>query len=721
MAMFDSEMRYIAVSEHWLSIHGLDGSPVGLRHYDVFPEIPEAWKAVHRRCLAGASESSEGDPFRRTDGRIQWVKWSACPWRDSDGSVGGIILTTEDITARKESEAEAAYLASVVTHSTDAIIAKTLDSVVTAWNPGATKLLGFSAEEMIGQSIARVIPAARLAEEDRILARLRAGEIVEHFETQRVAKDGTVVDVSLSISPIRDAMGAIIGASKIMRDDTGRKRTQRELASMAAILATEHEASPDGILVVDPMGRYLSVNRRFAEIFGIPHELLAARDDAAIRALVWQQVKDADAARVRYLYDHPEESAHDELVLKDGRVLDRLTSPFETSDGKYLGRIWFFRDITERRKAEESVRTSEERFRTLVEEAPDAILLYDFDQDRVVDANKATERLFGVSRDEFLRQEPPGTATPEQPDARRIARSLFMRFYAPEQSDGRPLATAVFEHLERAQAGEEVTFERRIRRLSGEERVCRGTIVRLPSNTHLLRVSFVDVTDQVAAEAQVSEVLLGAVRREEEERQRIARELHDTIGQYLAATVMRLDVLARNAPDASPMKSEIAELKSLTAAVGAEMHRLAWELRPAVLDDLGLEPAIQRFVEEWAQRSGLEFDFHCALTSRRLPPDVETTLYRALQEAVTNIIKHAGARKVGVILKASPRGVVMIIEDDGKGFEPDTIDRGTDRRFGLLGMRERLALIHGSLEIESAPGAGTTLIMRVPIKDSAAA
>ena len=106
----------------------------------------------------------------------------------------------------------------------------------------------------------------------------------------------------------------------------------------------------------------------------------------------------------------------------------------------------------------------------------------------------------------------------------------------------------------------------------------------------------------------------------------------------------------------------------------------------------------------------------CSISKgRRLPPAVETTLYRVLQEAITNIVKHAGARKVGVILRATRDDVVMIIEDDGKGFDPETVNRGSSRRFGLLGMRERLALIHGSLEIETEPGAGTTLIVRAPL------
>ena len=196
------------------------------------------------------------------------------------------------------------------------------------------------------------------------------------------------------------------------------------------------------------------------------------------------------------------------------------------------------------------------------------------------------------------------------------------------------------------------------------------------------------------------------------------RGTHDTLGQYLAGMTMNLDALGQCAPDASPLKSGLAELKGLTATVGSEMRRLAWELRPAALDDLGLEPAIERFAEEWARRSGLAFDLDCKLNGRRLPADVETALYRVLQEGVTNIVKHASARRIGVVLKMMSDSVVMILEDDGKGFDPETVICGSNRRFGLLGMRERLALIGGALEIESTPGAGTTLIIRAPLGDT---
>ena len=339
---------------------------------------------------------------------------------------------------------------------------------------------------------------------------------------------------------------------------------------------------------------------------------------------------------------------------------------------------------------------SEERFRMLVEEAPDAILLFAFDGSRFLAANKAAERLFGVSRDELL-----------QLGARE--------FFGPEQPDGRPVEESYLEHNIRARAGEEVTFERRIRRPSGEERLCRVTLVRFPSKVRLLRASFVDITDQRAAEAQLSEVLRGTVVLQESERKRIARELHDSVSQYLAALSMRLEMFDRSVSDISPLRLGIAELKALTASLGDEVSRLAWELRPIALDDIGLEPAFHRLADEWAKRSGLQMDFHLALKGRRLPPQVETTLFRVLQEGITNIVKHASAKKVGAILKRSQDGVVMVIEDDGVGFDLENVNRGSSPRLGLLGMRERLALVRGNLEIETGAGAGTTLIIQVPL------
>jgi two-component system, chemotaxis family, sensor kinase Cph1 len=222
---------------------------------------------------------------------------------------------------------------------------------------------------------------------------------------------------------------------------------------------------------------------------------------------------------------------------------------------------------------------------------------------------------------------------------------------------------------------------------------------------------------RAVVEAELSQVLRRTVVDQESERQRIARELHDSLGQYLTIMQLDLDEIARRSSSAEQVRSGISKLKEMASSVGHEINRLAWEIRPTTLDDLGLQTAVQQFLEEWSGRSGLTFDLQLMLDNRRLSPEVESTLYRVLQEAITNVVKHADATKIGIILEASGKEVRLIVEDNGKGFNWDDAVAGTSPsvRLGLLGIRERLALIKGHLEIESGHGNGTTLIVHVPL------
>ncbi len=355
------------------------------------------------------------------------------------------------------------------------------DSTVAYCNACFAHMIGYAPEEIVGRSALEFVPDAQRS----IIQSVRS-QLVEAGASMRVAsavraRDGRIVSVLADASKsVYEGRSASI---VVVVDMTERDAAQRGLASTTAILAAEHEASPDGILVVDRQARIVSTNRRFGQIFGVPTELLAAGDDLRVLMLCSDKVADSDAfmRRVQSIYDRPDESSHDELLLKDGSVVDRFSAPFKSADGEYLGRIWFFRDTTERRRAEGALRAGEECFRMLVDEAPDAIMLYDMDQNRLIAANKAAERLFGVPRDEILKRLP-------------------FDFYASQQPDA-PFTEQVFsEHNERAVGGEELSYERRIRRSSGEERLCRVTVVRLPSNIRLLRCSFVDITDQKAAE-----------------------------------------------------------------------------------------------------------------------------------------------------------------------------------------------------------------------------
>ncbi len=218
-------------------------------------------------------------------------------------------------------------------------------------------------------------------------------------------------------------------------------------------------------------------------------------------------------------------------------------------------------------------------------------------------------------------------------------------------------------------------------------------------------------------EAELSMILRSKVLEQEEERRRIARELHDSLGQYLTVMQLDLDSLGRRAETDDEIQRQVARLKALTASVGQEVNRIAWEIRPTALDDLGLQTAVQQFLEEWSETSKVQFDLHLTLSDRRLPSAIETALYRILQEAITNVVKHADATKVGIILEATSKEARLIIEDDGKGFQWEEL--GTTApptlRLGLLGIRERLSVVGGSLEVETSPGRGTTLIIHVAI------
>jgi signal transduction histidine kinase len=226
---------------------------------------------------------------------------------------------------------------------------------------------------------------------------------------------------------------------------------------------------------------------------------------------------------------------------------------------------------------------------------------------------------------------------------------------------------------------------------------------------------------QAAADLRASEerkqLLHQAVLAQETERKRIARELHDSLGQYLTALQLGLSGIGRRYPADAEALEELAKLRDLTSEIGREVNRMAWELRPTALDDLGLETAITQYLEEWSERSRLRFDLQVNLGDRRLPQTVETTVYRALQEALTNVVRHADADRVAVILEATGQQLQLIVEDDGKGFPSDATGDAAqgELRLGLLGIRERLALVDGILEVESTPGSGTTLFVRVPV------
>lgn len=220
-----------------------------------------------------------------------------------------------------------------------------------------------------------------------------------------------------------------------------------------------------------------------------------------------------------------------------------------------------------------------------------------------------------------------------------------------------------------------------------------------------------EISKHKESEAARLELLRRLVTAQEEERRRISRELHDQTGQQLAALLLGLKTLnnATNNGSTSLHKS-LLQLQNLTERLVEDAHHLAWELRPTALDDLGLEIALSNYVEKWSERNSITLDFHSGLNKLRLPPPVETAVFRIVQEALTNVLKHAQASRVSVMLEYRYDELLVIVEDNGRGFQPEVETDG----LGLIGIHERVALVKGKLNIESAPGLGTTLAIRIP-------
>jgi signal transduction histidine kinase len=223
-----------------------------------------------------------------------------------------------------------------------------------------------------------------------------------------------------------------------------------------------------------------------------------------------------------------------------------------------------------------------------------------------------------------------------------------------------------------------------------------------------------ELREKERVRGQLLEQVIGA---QEEERKRVARELHDDTGQAITSLMVGLRAASENCEPTA--RNQFAALREIAAQTLESVKRMARELRPALLDDLGLAAALERYVSAYRANTGLNADLQVAGFDgpERLPPEVELTTYRIIQEALTNIVKHAQARNVSIVVERKPASLVAIVEDDGRGFDVRSVQAATQEegRLGLHGMRERAQLIGGRLQLESTPGAGSSVFVEIPL------
>jgi two-component system CheB/CheR fusion protein len=663
---------------------------------------------------------------RTTDGRFWMMRLS--PYRTQEDRVNGVAITFFNITDRKQSEEVKHFLAAIVESSQDSVLTVNFDGIITSWNRAAQKLYGYTAEEAIGRSLNDIVLPQNILQVLANIDDIKHGHKVEVFDSVRVHKDGRNINLEVVMSPVRDDKGAVIGVSTIARDVTERRAIEAELRESKERFRILVEGAQDfAIFMLSADNIIMTWNSGAERITGFTEAEAVGRSGAIIftpadRAAGGPEQEIQTAARDG---SAPDERWH---LRKSGELFwgSGVLMAVRGADGQPTSFVKIFRDATEQKQGAEALQASEARFRTLSDAVPQLV----WTNNAAGEADYFNYRWYEYSG-----------LTYEQ--------SYGLGWQVMVHPDDAPTSIARWEQ---AQAkGEVFDTEYRLRRADGTYRWHIGRNVPLLNEQGQVLSWFGTATDiqelkdvqdalwhahdemeQRVTErtgelaritAQREQLLERVVNVQEDERRRISRDLHDMLGQQLTALLMGLQTLPKS-PEPGPglpsYPEHVEKLRSLTRDLIQQTQRLAWEVRPATLDNLGLRAALRQFVEEWSEQYGTTAHIVESNTEEmeRLPEQVETALYRVVQEALTNVQRHAGASQVSVLLEKSTDMIAAIIEDNGKGFDIEKDERGQERstaeRLGLLGMAERMELVGGTLTIESSPGKGTTVYARVP-------
>lgn len=497
---------------------------------------------------------------------------------------------------------------------------------------------------------------------------------------------------------MRDAGGQAIRMIGSMIDMTPIYTVQRKIEESEMRLRTILDTDPECIKLMDENACLLDINRAGLQMVEAQSiDLLIGKP---VLPLVDEKQQKDFLKLVKDAFKGKSGAIEFEMVTTKGnrRWCEISVVPFLNTGKKVISALGVTRDITERKQAETAVRISEEKYRTLVEQAADSIALYNA-EGILLDTNTSASRLLGYSREEFGQM--------------RLSDVLL-----PEEIVKNPVQFDVLS------AGISTVKIRRMRRKDGSVVITEVRSQQLPDGRFLSVIR--DMTDRIKAEEELK-ASYNAVRSltahlqniREEERTNIAREIHDELGQQL--TVLKMDVAWLNKRFQGPDEKVNQRLKDLLTMLDEtvqSVRRISSQLRPSLLDDLGLTAAIEWQLGEFEKRAGIKAVFDAPHDEVRIPDASKTALFRIFQESLTNVARHSGARNLAVSLKVADKSLVMTISDDGTGFDPQKVSE--KRTLGILGMKERTEMIGGTYEINSKPGTGTTVSVSVPVSKFAA-
>jgi len=586
-------------------------------------------------------------------------------------------------------------LAAIVQSSNDAIVSLDLNGIIQTWNPAAERMFGFTEAEVVGKSIAVIVaPELRDAKRDMV-ERLRNGEHIDHFEAVRVTKAGKRIDVSMTISPLRDPASGLVGFSGIVRDITERKQAERTIRQTEELFRLAMGNVASGVFTVDLDGTVTYVNPAAETMFGWSnHELLGKKmhDVTHYKHPDGTPFPARDCPVLQVLQEGVELREHeDTFIRKDGRFFPVVcsASPLKR-ENTTVGLVVGFRDDTQRREAERAVRESEERFRLMADTAP--VMVWMSAQDTLCDYfNRQWLEFTGRS---FEAERGNGWTDGVHPDDFGHCFEIYLQAF-----DKR----------------EPFRMEYRLRRYDGEYRwVLDSGVPRFNADGSLAGYigSAIDVTDQRLARETLSNLSQKLMQAHEQECAVIASELHDDLAQQATALALRLQTLSSFLPGGMSEHVRFQELRDQAITLAKAIPALSRRLHPAVVGQLGIAAAAAALCKELSDEHNVQIDFSHDRIPPDLPKDVGFCLFRVLQEALNNAIKHSSSKKFQVSLRIGWSEIELTVNDKGIGFDPeDTSKRG----LGLTSMTERLKLVEGQLSIDSKPGRGTTIYARVPL------
>jgi two-component system sensor histidine kinase UhpB len=661
-----------------------------LLHPDDVPFVADSTRTMYQR----RQPCTRSYRLRqRSTGEWRSIEDRVVPRLDDAGRVVGYFGTARDVTDRIRSEEQLRFQSDILRNVRDSVIVTDVEGRITYWNEGASAIFGYRAEEMIGETPSVLYSDQDLATLAEALRRIPEGaDYVGECLGRR--KDGSSVWVNIKLTALRGPDGRPSGFIGISEDITARRQVQAELRQSEDQYRDLVEHSQDLICIHDLDGRLLSINPGAARVLGYePAELLG------------MSVREVLAPEVRHQFDQyiaaiRTEGAAQGLMLMQTRSGER--------------RIWEYRntlrtegvaapvvrgmacDVTERTRAEQALRASEERYRILFETSKDAVYV-SARSGQLLDVNEAAVELWGGPREEMMRLNTDDLYT----DASGRAR----------------LRAEIESH------GAVRNFEFGFRRRDGSMRDCLlaasvrrdmdGTIIGYQGIVH-------DITARKKAESAIraSRDRLRALAAElrtvrEEERTVIAREIHDEFGQVLTGLKMDLTWLHdRCGSGPAEAQERLSAMLALVDGSIDAVRRVAARLRPAVLDELGLAAALEWLAADFASRAGIECRCDVPAEEPKLSPERVTAVFRIAQEALTNVARHAGATRVSIRCTIGEREVQLEVRDDGRGIAPNEV--ASIRSIGLIGMRERANALGGHVYVQPGAERGTVVTVQMP-------